>query len=264
MNKIPAIAVLPESELFYGKAKILSASLNLPLSEPISHKFITDFSSVLVIGEAGLVLYECGKDAAGGIKVSFTDGAVEHRRKFGGGKGQMIAKAVGLPSLKNPSVLDATAGLGKDGFVLASLGCNVTMVERNPVVFALLEDGVRRATQSKEIAEIMARIAILNANSVDFLSKDRDLFDVIYLDPMFPHRESSALVKKEMRVFNKILGTDEDSCKLLEPALAKAKYRVVVKRPKNAPTITEREPLFQLEGKANRFDVYVNKGVAKV
>ena len=83
--------------------------------------------------------------------MDFVEGAVAHRRKFGGGRGQSIAKAVGLKSGAMPTVVDATAGLGRDAFVLASLGCKVTLIERSPVVAALLQDGLARAAQDPEI-----------------------------------------------------------------------------------------------------------------
>lgn len=58
--------------------------------------------------------------------------------------------------------------------------------------------------------------------------------DVVYLDPMYPHRQKSALVKKEMRVFQSLVGNDDDADSLLIPAMTIAKRRVVVKRPNYA------------------------------
>jgi 16S rRNA (guanine1516-N2)-methyltransferase len=81
--------------------------------------------------------------------------------------------------------------------------------------------------------------------------------DVIFLDPMYPHREKSALVKKEMRFIRLLAGDDQDSAALLKAALAKAKQRVVVKRPKLAPPLSGPEPSFTISSKKNRFDVYL-------
>ncbi|WP_457998882.1 class I SAM-dependent methyltransferase, partial [Klebsiella michiganensis] len=74
-----------------------------------------------------------------------------HRRKFGGGRGEAVAKAVGIKGDYLPDVVDATAGLGRDAFVLASVGCRVRMLERNPVVAALLDDGLARGYADAEI-----------------------------------------------------------------------------------------------------------------
>jgi 16S rRNA (guanine1516-N2)-methyltransferase len=257
------LAIQPESPSLNEHADAIAAKLNLPIIAAQNPKLIIEFNAVLIIAENGIFLQECGQNASGAICVDFTAGASAHRRKFGGGKGQMIAKAIGLQSLKNPYVLDATAGLGRDGFVLASLGCKVHMIERSPIVFTLLEDGLKRAWQNEEIKDIAVRITISSGNAVDWLKDSKEIPDVIYLDPMFPARGKTALVKKEMRIFKDIVGSDLDSGDLLAPAIAKAKYRVVIKRPRHAPTMTELTPTFQLEGKSNRFDIYVNKSIEK-
>lgn len=145
-----------------------------------------------------LSLHKRDEPKLDGIVVDFVTGAVAHRRKFGGGRGQSIAKAVGLKQGVMPSVVDGTAGLGRDAFVLASLGCTVTMVERHPVVAALLEDGLRRAYQDAEIGDWMReRMRLFHGSSLEALSKLAQEVDVVYLDPMYPHRDKSALVKKK-------------------------------------------------------------------
>jgi 16S rRNA (guanine1516-N2)-methyltransferase len=84
---------------------------------------------------------------------------------------------------------------------------------------------------------------------------------VIYLDPMFPHRDKSALVKKEMRLFRPLVGDDMDAPALLEAALALASHRVVVKRPRKAPCIEGPKPSHALEGKSSRYDIYPKKAL---
>ena len=198
----------------------------------------------------------------GGIKVDFVEGAVAHRRKFGGGRGQDIAKAIGLKHGFTPHVLDATAGLGRDSFVLASLGCQVTMMERMPIVAALLENGLARAKINQEVADIADRMNLIYASSIDDMTL-ANAPDVIYLDPMYPHREKSAAVKKEMRVFQSLVGEDLDADSLLAPALKLAKYRVVVKRPSYAQPLNNKVPSTSIKMKKNRFDVYVNQAIPK-
>ncbi len=218
----------------------------------------TEAPFALTWSDGHLELRKLDEPKLGPVFVDFVEGAVAHRRKFGGGRGQSIAKAVGLKSGANPTVVDATAGLGRDAFVLASLGCQVTMLERHPVVAALLADGLQRAQQDAEIGEWMRDRMLLRAGSaLKNLQQLGFTPDVVYLDPMFPHRQKSALVKKEMRVFQSLVGPDLDADALLPAALAVAGKRVVVKRPDYAGYLNDKTPSMSIETKSNRFDVYV-------
>ena len=222
---------------------------------------------LLQFNQQALELIKLDEPKLGGIKVDFVDGASAHRRKFGGGRGQDIAKAIGLKHGFTPHILDATAGLGRDAFVLASLGCQVTLMERMPVVAALLDDGIERAKLNSDVGEIAQRMTLVHASSIDAMTLAEQV-DVVYLDPMYPHREKSAAVKKEMRVFQSLVGEDLDADELLAPALALAKYRVVVKRPSYAPPLNStspkhKKPSTSINMKKNRFDVYVNAAIPK-
>lgn len=194
------------------------------------------------------------------VFVDFTSGGVAHRRKFGGGKGQAIAKAIGLKPGVQVDVIDATAGLGRDAFVLASLGCNVTMIERSAVAAALLEDGLERAYLNLEIGTWMKQRMKLHFGSANEYLKNHQT-DVVYLDPMFPHKKKSALVKKEMRVFQGVVGEDLDADSLLDVAINAARYRVVVKRPDYASFLNDKKPTMSIKTKKNRFDVYVKQAM---
>lgn len=197
------------------------------------------------------------------ISVDWHTGSAEHRRKFGGGKGQMIAKAVGLHQANNLRVLDATAGLGGDAFVLASLGCNVTLQERSPIAYALLEDGLERArqysieTHDDALSDILQRMTLAHCNSIQGKLEN---IDVVYLDPMFPERKKKAAVNKGMKAFHALIGSDDDADVLLTHALQQPIKRVVVKRPRIAPHLKDleegRQPHYSLEGKSSRFDIY--------
>jgi len=214
----------------------------------------------LILLPEHLALQQLDDKQQGLVFVDFISGATAHRRKFGGGKGQAIAKAVGLKPGVHIDVIDATAGLGRDAFVLASLGCNVTLVERSPVAAALLDDGLQRAYMNLEIGEWMQqRMQLQFASSVDYLNNNET--DVVYLDPMFPHKKKSALVKKEMRVFQGVVGADLDADNLLEAAMKSARYRVVVKRPDYAPFLADKKPSMSIKTKKNRFDVYVKQAI---
>jgi 16S rRNA (guanine1516-N2)-methyltransferase len=216
----------------------------------------------LQLGHQGLQFVELAQNAAGPIRVDFLGGAVAHRRLFGGGMGQMIAKAVGIAPGVRPVVVDATAGLGRDAFVLARLGCALTLIERQPLIAALLEDGIARALGDREVGPIVAQMPLLCGNAIDLLGAwIGEPPQVIYLDPMFPHRDKSALVKKEMRLFRPLAGADDDAPLLLAAALALATHRVVVKRSRKAPAIAGATPGYSLEGNSSRFDIYPKKAL---
>ena len=192
------------------------------------------------------------------LLVDFVGGAVGHRRKFGGGKGQDIAKAVGLNKKDKLHIADFTAGLGRDAFVFANLHCKVSLFERNPVVQLLLADGLYRAQFHDETAEIAKLMQLQCGDSL--VQQPNEQFDVVYLDPMFPMRKKSALVKKEMQMFHHIVGDDNDADGLFDLAWQAATYRVVVKRPKGAPPLANKQPTIEFSGKTGRFDVYVKHG----
>lgn len=207
-----------------------------------------------------LALEQVDDPKQGLVFVDFVSGAAAHRRKFGGGKGQAIAKAIGLKAGVQVNVIDATAGLGRDAFVLASLGCHVTMVERSPIAAALLDDGLQRAYLNVEIGQWVAqRMQLHFGSAYEYLQSHQT--DVVYLDPMFPHKKKSALVKKEMRVFQGVVGADLDAGALLDVALNAARYRVVVKRPDYAPFLNDRKPSMSIKTKKNRFDVYIKQAI---
>jgi 16S rRNA (guanine1516-N2)-methyltransferase len=235
----------------------LSGKLSIPLvpGETGGYDFL------LVYSADGLALKHTGKHISGPIMVNFTSPAMTYRLKHGGGRGQAVARAVGLKKGWQPAVIDATAGLGRDGFILAYLGCHVHMLERSPIMAALLEDALERAEQSEQTAEIIKkRLRFTHTDSIHFLQKLREenYPDVIYLDPMYPERSKSSLVKKEMRILREVAGDDEDAAELLKVALGCARNRVVVKKPRlAAPTLLSIKPSHQITGKTSRFDVYL-------
>lgn len=195
----------------------------------------------------------------GAVYVDFVEGKARHRLLFGGGKGQDIAKAMGLNKHKNLKVVDATAGLGREAFVLASLGCQVTLLERSPLMYALLADGLKRAAAADDplLQTIIQRMHLEQVDARYWLQTTVTQPDVVYLDPMFPERHKSALVQKEMRCLHEIVGEDLDSAELLELARQTAKLRITVKRPRLAPELAGLKPAFVLSGKAVRYDVYL-------
>lgn len=220
---------------------------------------------VLWLDGEGLSVRQTGAKAMGPVFCDFATGEARHRRLFGGGKSQAIAKAVGIKDKIRPTIADLTAGLGGDACALAGLGCRVVMVERQPVVAALLADGLQRArgfagnaTGDEALAQVVENMGLVFAQAADWLAglADEDCPDVIYLDPMFPARRKSALVNKNMQIFHQLVGKDDDADALLPLALSKARYRVVVKRPAQAPWLHNQKPGLSMAGKSVRFDIY--------
>ena len=191
------------------------------------------------------------------LKCDFLQGAVNHRLRFGRGRGQHLPKAVGMKGGQSPTIIDATAGLGRDAFLLASLGSQVTLIERSDIIHELLAAGMDVARQAGgQHKDIMDRMTLIHGDSITLLPHMQA--DVVLVDPMHPPRQKSALVKAEMRAIRDIVGGDEDQQLLIETALAMATKRVVLKWPAKAAPLTELRPAsHQIIGKSIRYDVFM-------
>ena len=144
-------------------------------------------------------------------------------------------------------VLDATAGWGTDGLALAGLGCHVRMLETNPLVFALLDDRLRRSgvRAATEWADSRSRMR----------DPDGERYDVVYLDPMFPPRNKTALPARPLQVLREVVGDDApDASELLALARRCALSRVVMKQRAHGPAVGQ--PDWRVDGRTIRFDVY--------
>ncbi|WP_456269733.1 class I SAM-dependent methyltransferase [Kushneria sp. AK178] len=216
-------------------------------------------------GEQGLELGGDRRRFGAPIRADLVGGGVAHRRQFGGGRGQLIARACGLKQGVSPDIIDATAGLGRDSAVLAALGSRVLMIERHPVVAALLFDALRRAEEIEALTSLTQRLHFAHGDSSRTLSAlvatSSVAPQVIHLDPMYPHQDKSALVKKEMRLFRRLVGDDTDAPQLLAQALDTATHRVVVKRPKGAPPIEGPSPSHDIVSRNSRYDLYVHRSL---
>lgn len=231
------------------RAKRLAMDLDLPLASELA-----EIPTMLIGWEADkLALFPNG---SGPVFVDFLAGKLAHRRLYGGGRRQPLARAVGLVKDRIPSVIDATAGLGRDSFVLASLGCKVKMIERSSVIAALLQDAIDRANSDPEIATITQRMSLVCADSCQYLN-NLPSAEVIYLDPMYPEKRKTAAVKKDMRALQQLLGPDLDSGLLLQTAIQAAKFRVVVKRPLHASPLQGPYPDASISSPNTRYDLYV-------
>ena len=259
MHSPPAISVSStiNSPIILQKAADLANKLSLeyvPVPVERSSELVLAYTS------EGLKLLQAPLSSDRFVTLLFVDfvhGKNGYRLTQNCSSKQAVARAAGIKPGYRPSVFDGSAGLGGDAFVLASLGCQVTMCERSPVVTSLLADGLHRALQEKVTAEIVDRMQLVVGDAKEFLEHNTDDYATIYLDPMYPHRRGSALNSQAMRTLRTLVGDDQDCGSILEIALKKAQNRVVVKRPNSAPTLTETRPSHIITMKNSRFDIYL-------
>lgn len=197
--------------------------------------------------------------------LDFTSGSLAFRAKSASKQNELLAKAVGLKGRPTLRVLDATAGLGRDAYILATLGAHVTLIERSPILALLLQDAMSHISER----EVQNRLQFVQSDAITWLTQQSNSgsfpYDVICLDPMFPERVKSAAVKKEMLILRDLVGQDLDADALFAAAFACPVSRIVVKRPIHAPMLGAKcEPTFSLKGRANRFDVYIKPPFSSV
>ena len=258
------LAISPRNEDALPEAQRLATELDLELCPPgTSPRDCQLARALLLVDVGGLALQLCGRRMPGPVSVDFGSERMRHRR--GAGHNELLGRAVGIGRKSQLQVADVTAGLGRDGFVLADLGARVLLCERHPVVAALLHSGLLSAQGSADdwLAGVAARISLFPGDARSLPAADIAAVDVIYLDPMFPQRDKAAAVKKEMALFQYLLEdepADEDA--LLHWALASPVARVVVKRPLKAPCLADISPSHSIRGKAVRYDVHVLSALA--
>lgn len=254
MRSNTKIAVTTNYEAQLLAAKELARKLNLPFMD--ANQVDTDF--ILNLTPERLQLEESSQKQSSPVYVDFLDPKLNFRIKYAGKNNEIILKAIGIKSNNELSVLDATAGLGTDAFLLASKGCEVLMLERSPIIGALLQNGLERYNKQKS-GSIKLELLLSPANNYLAALKSKQ-HDIIYLDPMYPPRVKSALGKKNMRILHTIVGADEDADEILTLALQWAKKRVVVKRPKFAQNLGSIKPdIVFVSNASSRYDVYIIK-----
>jgi 16S rRNA (guanine1516-N2)-methyltransferase len=267
MHRDISLAVWSSSQKLQSKAQQIATQLQLPLISASQSLLDLQNSScqfALAVSanescDYQLELYDLSK-IKNKLLIDYSGGEIAYRAQHGGGRKQALGKAVGIKPGYIPKIIDATAGLGRDAFVLANLGCYVRMIERSPVMATLLADALRRAECDPHLKPwINRRLQLISGDAreqIPLLCKTEKT-DVIYIDPMYPPRTKSALVKKEMRFIQAMTGNDIDSSELLSIALNYARKRVVVKRPRSARPIEGTKPTHTIDSKNTRYDVYV-------
>lgn len=260
---VPLLAAEPELQ---AAAVALASEYQLPATD-------TGADFLLELTREGLQLRWRSKPEYQPLTLDYTRGKQAWRQQLGGGKQEAVVRAVGFGKGFRPRVIDATAGLGRDGLMLAHAGCEVWLLERNPAIHALLQQAIVHLQQfhqeqgneqhwSSQRVHVLAPGSLLNAEDIN-----EQLLAIaphtIYLDPMFPEKEKSAAVKKEMQILQHLVGSDLDANSLLPAALAVASCRVVVKRPARAPFLAGQTPSSQIASKKHRFDVYIKQPYPK-
>lgn len=260
---IPSLAIAIAEPTFTAASEALAQQLGLPLCDHgatarSEYAFVLHY--VQRDEQPVLQIQANGPDAPGPLYVDFAHGPLGYRKRQAGHAREPLARAVGIKnSPRATSVMDATGGLGRDAFMLARLGCRVTVIERAPIMAALLRDGLFRVRTVPGTAEVVARMHLIEGDAADYLARLDEAArpDVVYLDPMYPERSKSALVKKEMRYLRALVGDDIDAPTLLIAALRVARRRVVVKRSRLAQALAGPPPSTTQTGSTTRFDIYV-------
>lgn len=244
------IAVSYNKTELQSKAKTAAQELKLPLVEENS----SEFSYLLMFTPeyVGLKIKNVKKI----FYIDFLAGKIRYRSKQVSFRNELLAKAIKIKPDAKLTVVDATAGLGRDSFILAALGYNVIMLERSPIMFYLLNDALQRASKNPATQQIAARLQLILTDSIEWLLKNNNI-DVIYLDPMFPEKQKTAKAKKDLQILQDIIGKDSDSDTLFTLAISKVNKRVIVKRPRLAPPLKGLEPAYSLHGSSSRFDIYL-------
>ncbi len=243
MNELIKIKMSDENATLWPdflKSAVLENPLFSLVVEP--ERKLCDLCDYLYYRDGALSFHS---NELGEMSFDFEDLMKYHQRQNYALSKEPLAKALSIKGSGEKRVIwDTTCGTGKDSLLISYFGAKLTSFERNPAVFLLLKDALRRFP-------VDFHLEFGDARTLSFSEKP----EVIYYDPMYPAKKKSALARKEMRIFKEIVGDDPDSKEFLEWALKTATERVVVKRPLEADPIKEK-PTASYTGKSTRYDMY--------
>ncbi len=234
------------------EARLLADKLNVPLilSDPFQEE---REDLILRFHKDGLSL--CGE----GLEMQ---GDLTHmipRLKKNNLQREFLVKASRMKHPEeHPVAVDATAGMGEDSLLLAAAGYQVVLYELNPVIAAMLKDSLRRASSVPELKEAVSRMHVREGDSIEGLSGLDTPPDLVLLDPMFPERKKSGLIKKKFQLLQKLERPCSDEEKLFDAAWNAGPRRLVIKRPLKGPYLAGVKPDYSISGKAIRYDCFVN------
>lgn len=281
-KSLVSLMVLQDTRESRLRAEDLSAYLNVPVTLPTANgiaegrmlesnlsSFVSDSCSTpfsILITNHQLMLKN-NKVNQHPLVIDFSSGSSYSRRLKGSGTTQLLAKAIGIKQGARPDVLDCTAGLARDAYWLAGMGCHVIMLERSSIIAVLIEDALSRAKLEAVESEynngenIAARLSLIEVDAKDYLKDSRTKSvsrnTVIYIDTMFPERKKTAQIKGEMQLLQGLLGKEDEAEVLVKIALEGGYRRVVVKRPAKGSWQDALKPHHVIKGKTIRFDVFM-------
>ena len=235
-----------EDSLFMNKATALAEELGLPLLP--AEQAGNAYALRLRYSVDGLALEGAGLSLRGDFRPLLRRAAPHQLSR------ELPVRAAKTKNIPQPTLIDATAGLGEDSFLLAAAGFHVTMFEYNPVTAALLSDALERGAADPELAPILSRMRLRTENSINALRVCDCPPDVIFLDPMFPPRQKSSLVGKKLQLLQRLEPPCEAEDELLRAALSAAPRKIVIKRPIKGPFLGGIKPSYSLLGKTVRYD----------
>lgn len=247
MNKL---VLATETEELVEKASVLAEKLHIELVRTLQE--VEDEEIYLLMDEEGLSLIQ------GGLKMKGDFLQMLPRLKPGKLNGEMLIKASKLKGFQgHPVVIDATAGMGEDSLLLAAAGHEVYLFEKDPIIAALLEDALDRALREPALSEIVKRMHLSGSDSIEAMREGKIRADLIYLDPMFPARSKSGLIKKKFQLLQQLERPCSDEAELVNAALNARPKRIIIKRPAKGPYLAGIKPSYSIDGKAIRYDCLV-------
>lgn len=249
-GQLTGIVGLGKTEAVRQETRTLAKHLNLNMLNQMPQAENADL--ILRLDDNGLALVKNNQVLRG----DFTQ--MLPRLKQNNLNGEILVKAAKLKGLAGPfTAIDATAGMGEDALLLAAAGFSVQLYEYDPVIAALLRDTLRRAAFVPELAPVVGRMQLFEEDSLIALSKLQASPDVVLLDPMFPARQKSGLIKKKFQILQQLERPCSNEADLLEAALASTPRKIVIKRPLKGAYLANRKPDYSLKGKAIRYDCIV-------
>lgn len=247
-----ALVVFAIDDEYREEAKQLATHLKVEFIERYDEEYM---GLALILGSEGLFL------AGGGQRMQGDFTKMLKRLKLHNLNGEMLVKAAKLKGKEGtPLAIDATAGMGEDSLLLAAAGFEVILFEKNPVIAALLKDTLSRAAQMEELSEIVSRMKCIEADSIIEMRKLDRKPDVILLDPMFPSRQKSGLIKKKFQLLQQLEQPAMDGEEMLSSAMDAKPHKIVIKRPQKGPFLADKKPDYSLSGKAIRYDCIILNG----
>lgn len=194
------------------------------------------------------------------VCIDFLSTQNSHKRQTLKNKNQVLFKALGVKSGESQSLLDLTAGWGGDALMFAEMGFRVVSLEKNPIIFLLLEDGLQRFYSSSLNDPIIRdkRIQFQFVEAELFLRQSKkQSFDIVYFDPMFSEKSKGALSSGRIQLLQSLTGFSDPlpPQELFQEACRVCKNRFIVKRPGRS------RPLFEpvdhrYPGKSIFYDMY--------